>query len=63
MSLNPVALRPGCGKLSTSPMAMGSPTLRNTMGMVEVCRFAATDALDPHGINTCAPRRNTSLTA
>src|SRR5947199_4085169 len=29
MSLNPVALRPGCGRLSTSPMAMGSPTLRS----------------------------------
>jgi hypothetical protein len=63
MSLKPVAFRPGCGRLSTKPMAMGLPTLRNMMGMVEVLRFAATDALEPHGIKMSAPRRNTSFTA
>jgi hypothetical protein len=36
MSLDPVALRPGRGRLSTSPIAMGSPTLRKTIGTVEV---------------------------
>jgi hypothetical protein len=63
MSLNPVALPPGCDQLSTSPILIGSPTLGNTIGMVDVWRLAATDALEPHGINNSAPRRNTSLTA
>jgi hypothetical protein len=31
--------------------------------MVEVWRLAATDALEPHGINMSAPRRNSSFTA
>src|SRR5438034_10330810 len=46
MSLNPVALPPGRDRLSTSPMATGLPTLMNTMGIVDVCRFAATDAVE-----------------
>ena len=46
---------PGCvparmSQLSTRPIAMGSPTLRNTMGMVVVWSLAATEALEPHGI-------------
>ena len=51
MSLNPVALRPGRDKLSTNPIAIGLPTLMKTMGIVGARRRAATDALDPHGIN------------
>src|SRR5262245_59379358 len=35
---------------------MGSPTLRNTMGMVVVWSLAATETLDPQGINRSAPR-------
>jgi hypothetical protein len=35
ISLNPVALCPGRGRLATSPMAIGSPTLTNTMGIVD----------------------------
>src|SRR5262249_57163640 len=63
VSLNPVALPPGCERLSTSPMAMGLPTLMNTMGIVDVRRLAATDALEPVGTNSSAPRRITSVTA
>jgi hypothetical protein len=51
MSLNPVALRPGRDRLSTNPIAIGLPTLIKTMGTVGAKRCAATDALDPHGIN------------
>src|SRR5262249_37014325 len=63
MSLNPVALRPGRGRLSTNPIAMGSPTLMNTIGIVDVWCIAATDAPEPLGINSSAPRPNTSATA
>ena len=56
-------LRPGRDRFSINPMAMGSPTCRNTIGIVEVCRFAATDTLEPDVINSSAPRRNSSLTA
>src|SRR5438132_7476418 len=63
VSLNPVALPPGCERLSTNPMAMGLPTLMNTMGIVDVWRLAATDALEPVGTNSSAPRWITSVTA
>src|SRR5215471_12549345 len=63
VSLNPVALLPGCERLSTSPMATGLPTPMNTMGMVDVRRLAATDALEPVGTNSSAPRWITSVTA
>src|SRR2546430_2878427 len=63
VSLNPVALPPGCERLSTNPMAMGLPTLMNTMGIVDVLRLAATDALEPVGTNSSAPRWITSVTA
>src|SRR5262245_42497437 len=63
VSLNPVALLPGCARLSTSPMATGLPTLMNTMGIVDVRRLAATDALEPVGTNSSAPRWITSVTA
>ena len=51
MSLNPVALRPGRERVSTNPIAIGLPTLMNTIGIVDARRCAAADALDPHGIN------------
>jgi hypothetical protein len=51
MSLNPVALRPGRERVSTNPTAIGSPTLMNTIGIVGARLCAATDALDPQGIN------------
>jgi hypothetical protein len=38
ISLNPVAFCPGRDRLSTNPTATGSPTLRNTIGMVEVMK-------------------------
>src|SRR5262245_13419857 len=63
VSLNPVALPPGCERLSTSPMARGLPTLMNTIGIVDVRRLAATDALEPVGTNSSAPRWITSVTA
>src|SRR5207253_2044907 len=47
MSLNPVTLPPGRERLSTSPTPMGLPTLMNTMGIVDTCCFAATDAACP----------------
>jgi hypothetical protein len=47
MSLNPVTLPPGRERLSTSPTPTGLPTLMNTMGIVDTCCFAATDALVP----------------
>jgi hypothetical protein len=37
----PVALPPGRLMLSTSPVLTGSPPTANTMGIVEVARFAA----------------------
>jgi hypothetical protein len=45
------------------PHGDGVADAEDPMGMVEVWRFAATDALEPHGINISAPRRKTSLTA
>jgi hypothetical protein len=44
-------------------MATGLPTLMNTMGIVDVWRLAATDAVEPVGTNKAAPRRITSVTA
>jgi hypothetical protein len=37
-------------------MPTGLPTLMNNIGMVKVVRRAATEALDPHGTSSCAPR-------
>src|SRR5437016_14451141 len=56
MSAKPVALPPGCARLSTSPIARGLPTLMNTIGIVDVRRLAATDALEPVG--TLLPQHN-----
>src|SRR5262249_56718214 len=36
--LIPVALPPGCGKLATNPLPLGSPTCTKTTGMVCVSR-------------------------
>src|SRR5439155_11095635 len=63
MSLNPVTLPPGRERLSTNPLPTGLPTLTNTMGTVDVWRFAANDALVPKGINSVAPRCIRPLTA
>src|SRR5215469_15318820 len=63
MSLKPVALPPGCARFSTNPMATGLPTLTNTMGIEDVCRFVATDAVEPVGTNNAAPRSMRSATA
>ena len=39
--LTPVMLRPGRLRLVTRPVAIGSPPLTNTIGMVEVAALAA----------------------
>src|SRR5215470_189892 len=62
-SLNPVALLLGCERLSTSPMPTGLPTLMKRIGIVDVRRFAATEAVEPTGINSLAPRWITPFTA
>ena len=36
MLFNP-ATAPGCGKLATKPLPIGSATIAKTMGMVRVC--------------------------
>ena len=56
-------LPPGRERLSTNPLPTGLPTLTNTMGTVDVWRFAANDALVPKGINSLAPRCIRPLTA
>src|SRR4051794_30795851 len=53
---NPVAFWPGCGRFSTKPMATGLPTAMNMIGTTELCRFAATDADEPQGTKSFAPR-------
>jgi hypothetical protein len=56
MSANPVAFWPGRDRVSTNPIAIGLPTLRKTIGMVEVWRFVATEALEPQGTSSSTPR-------
>ena len=39
--VSPVALVPGCARLATWPLPIGSAWLAKTIGIVEVARFAA----------------------
>src|SRR6516225_3510079 len=61
--LTPVALPPGCAKLSTRPRAIGSSVTRNTIGMVAVAAFAARAGAVPPVATISATLRRTRSTA
>src|SRR5262249_29016558 len=55
--VTPIALPPGGLTLWTRPALTGSPPNRNTIGMVEVARLAASAAGSPPAVvNTLTPR-------
>ena len=41
VTMKPVTLPPGCGKLATKPLPIGSPTTTKTMGRLRVCCSSA----------------------
>src|SRR5262249_43529940 len=59
----PVRLPPGRFRLVTSPIAIGSAPISNTMGMAVVTDFAAIAAGAPPGATITATRRATSSAA
>src|SRR5215813_5682583 len=62
-SANPVALLFGRERLATSPIPTGLPTLTNRIGIVDVWRFTATDAVEPAGTSSPVPRCINPVTA
>src|SRR5262245_53793391 len=60
MVVNPVTFPPGRGRLSTSPVAMGSVTSIKTMGIVLVAFLAATAAGVLGAMITLTLRRTSS---
>src|SRR5262245_22660752 len=61
--LDLLALPPGRLKLSTTPSATGSPPIPNTIGIVDVARFAASAEGSPPAVVSTATRRLTNSAA